>query len=366
MSQSVLERTDSYADSDASRHARPLKHANRITLTQPLDLELGGRLSGVAITYETYGRLSPSHDNAVLICHALELPEPATGPRNVLVIFGQNPMKTSRKIEFRILRAALWATVLATSMGARRQSANFVVDTADPSLAVQIAAAAERLRHDLAIEWLGAAIPDWPRACTITVRVDPQLAAGGATTSVYDRGEVFVWRMTIQGPVERIFDSVLPHEMTHAIFASYFHRQLPRWADEGGATNVELASQKAKYREMLLKCLGSGRGIAFNQMFAMTEYPADSIPLYTQGYALAEFLIQRGGRRKYVDFLTAGLKRGQWSAEVRRHYGMADLGELQTAWSAWIASELSNRQPANAAASIASSSPRDGTAYRSK
>ena len=71
MSQSVLERTDSFADSDANRHARPLKHAKRLTLTQPLDLELGGRLSEVTVTYETYGRLSPSRDNAVLICHAL-------------------------------------------------------------------------------------------------------------------------------------------------------------------------------------------------------------------------------------------------------------------------------------------------------
>jgi homoserine O-acetyltransferase len=72
MSQSVLERpTDSFADSDANRHARPLRHAKRLLLTQPLDLELGGCLSEVVVAYETYGRLSPSRDNAVLICHAL-------------------------------------------------------------------------------------------------------------------------------------------------------------------------------------------------------------------------------------------------------------------------------------------------------
>jgi homoserine O-acetyltransferase len=34
-------------------------------------LELGGRLSEVAVTYETYGQLSSSRDNVVLICHAL-------------------------------------------------------------------------------------------------------------------------------------------------------------------------------------------------------------------------------------------------------------------------------------------------------
>ena len=31
----------------------------------------------------------------------------------------------------------------------------------------------------------------------------------------------------------------------------------------------------------------------------MTEYPADVMPLYAQGYSLAEYLIQHGGRRKY-------------------------------------------------------------------
>lgn len=71
MSQSVLERPEAFADSDANRHARPLRYAQRTTLTQPLDLELDGRLSEIVVTYETYGRLSPNRDNAVLICHAL-------------------------------------------------------------------------------------------------------------------------------------------------------------------------------------------------------------------------------------------------------------------------------------------------------
>ena len=117
---------------------------------------------------------------------------------------------------------------------------------------------------------------------------------------------------------------------------------------------------------MFLKCLCSGRGIAFSEMFAMTEYPADMIPLYTQGYTLAEFLIQRGGRRKYVDFLTAGLNSGQWSAEVQHYYGIADLGELQRDWSDWIDQGFSEQQPAIAAIPLASSSPRDGTRHRSK
>lgn len=37
----------------------------------PLTLEAGGRLDSVEIEFETYGQLTPSRDNAVLICHAL-------------------------------------------------------------------------------------------------------------------------------------------------------------------------------------------------------------------------------------------------------------------------------------------------------
>ena len=37
----------------------------------------------------------------------------------------------------------------------------------------------------------------------------------------------------------RILDSVLPHEITHTIFATHFGQPLPRWADEGACTTVD-------------------------------------------------------------------------------------------------------------------------------
>ncbi|MHC4981632.1 MAG: homoserine O-acetyltransferase MetX [Planctomycetota bacterium] len=60
-----------FASSDAIRSARPLKYAQTVTFTEPLDLALGGRLPSVTVTYETLGRLSKERDNAVFICHAL-------------------------------------------------------------------------------------------------------------------------------------------------------------------------------------------------------------------------------------------------------------------------------------------------------
>ncbi len=213
-------------------------------------------------------------------------------------------------------RFALLAGLLWVSMGASVRTANFIVETDDPAFAQQVSQAAENYRRELAVSWLGEAMPNWYQPCVMTVQAAPQLGAGGATNFQFQDGEVFGWRMSIQGSRERVLDSVLPHEITHMIFASHFRRPLPRWADEGGATSVECAVERNKYRQMLPPFLRSGRGIAFNQMFAMMDYPPDYMPLYAQGYSLAEFLIQSGGRQTYVKFLDDGLKSDDWPGAV--------------------------------------------------
>lgn len=249
-------------------------------------------------------------------------------------------------MDARSFRAVGLFVGLLFSLGAGSQTRNFIVQTGDPRHAAAFAQQAERLRRELAIAWLGHELPDWSYPCPITATVGPHLGAGGATSFVFDQGEVFGWRMTIQGSYERILDSVLPHEITHMIFASHFRRPLPRWADEGGATSIEHESEKTKHRQMLVQFLRSHRGIPFNQMFAMTEYPADIMPLYAQGYAVAEYLIQQGGRRKYIDFLADGLAQGRWAESLQKHYGIQDLGILQTQWVAWVAQGFPALKPA--------------------
>jgi hypothetical protein len=224
----------------------------------------------------------------------------------------------------------------STVLAAGYRTANFVVEAPTPQLAQKIGDAAEQYRHDLAIEWLGSPLPRWSRPCPITAQVAPNLGAGGATSFVFDRGEVFNWTMTIQGSEERILDSVLPHEVTHTIFASHFRRPLPRWADEGGCTTVEHPLERARQHRLLIEFLRTGRGIAFPEMFGMREYPADVLPLYAQGYSLARYLIERGGRRRYVAFIGDGLGSGDWAAALGRHYQLPDAARLQQVWLAWV------------------------------
>lgn len=238
-------------------------------------------------------------------------------------------------MEARLVRAALLAASLL-SLGAGYRTQNFLVTASTPHFAQQVAVSAENLRRDLAIEWLGSELPPWPEPCPITVNAAPHLGAGGATSFAFIGGRPTGWTMTIQGSAERVLDSVLPHEITHTIFATHFGRPLPRWADEGACTTVEHVSEKQKQHRLLYEFLTTGRGIAFNQMFAMQEYPPDVLPLYSQGYSLARFLIAQGGKHKYVQYVGDGMRMNNWTKATQSHYGFESLSELQVTWLEWV------------------------------
>jgi hypothetical protein len=239
-------------------------------------------------------------------------------------------------MDARPLLRAIVLMAAATSLGASYRTTNFVVKAPSSALAQKIGTAAEKYRRDLAIAWLGYELPRWRSPCPITAHVASHLGAGGATSFVFQNGQVGGWRMTIQGSEVRILDSVLPHEVTHTIFATHFRQPLPRWADEGACTTIEHASERARHQKMLIQFLLTNRGIAFSRMFAMKEYPRDVLPLYAQGYSLARFFIEQGGRRKFVKFVESGLRDGDWIRAVNESYGFKNLAVLQDQWLSWV------------------------------
>ncbi|MBC8352600.1 MAG: hypothetical protein H8E66_11460 [Planctomycetes bacterium] len=238
-------------------------------------------------------------------------------------------------MEARITCAAIVAAALL-SLGASHRTEHFIVTAPTQDLARDVAETAESMRHDLAIEWLGKELGPWKDKCPITVLVGSHLGAGGITSFMFENGRPFGWTMSIQGSRERIFDSVLPHEVTHTIFATHFGRPLPRWADEGACTTVEDISERQKQHSMLYEFLTSRRGIAFNEMFKMTEYPSDILPLYSQGYSLARYLIAQGGKRKFIDYVGDGMNWNNWTRATQKHYDFRSLSELQVTWLEWV------------------------------
>lgn len=223
-----------------------------------------------------------------------------------------------------------------TALSAVFSTRNFTVTADDPRVAEVMANRAEELRSRLADFWLGKELPSWYKKCRIKIQIG-NVSAGGATTFTFKNGEVYDWNMTVQGSRERIYDSVLPHEITHTILASHFRTPLPRWADEGAATFVEHDSERAKYRQQLYSALKTNRGIPLDQLFDMEEYPEDPLPLYAHGYSLAEFLIRQRGPRYYISFIEACLCREEsWNDLVYEFYGYESLRNLQNDWVGWV------------------------------
>src|SRR5262249_25680177 len=134
----------------------------------------------------------------------------------------------------------------------------------------------------------------------------------------------------------RILDAVWPHEVTHTGFAPHFRQPLPRWADEGACTTVEHYSERAKQQTMLIDFLRNGRGIAFNKMFAMKEYPHDVMPLYSQGHSLACYLIAQGGKQRFLNYLADGMRDENWPRAPKQFYSFDNLAVLQTSWLDWV------------------------------
>lgn len=244
---------------------------------------------------------------------------------------------------FRLVRGSLLCLVsfaLTNQVHAAvYRTKNFTVTAPSDSLAREVGITAEKWRKLLAVEWLGKAMPQWYAPCKVRVKVG-QIGAGGATTFSFNRGHVYGWNMKVQGTRQRILDSVVPHEVSHTVFASYFRRPLPRWADEGAATLVEHESEKRVQQERLKQAIRT-RGripIPFRRLLPMKEYPRDMksvLLLYAEGYSLADYLVQNGGKSRYLRFLNDAYRSG-WDKAIKSHYGVSNVETLESKWKEWF------------------------------
>jgi len=246
---------------------------------------------------------------------------------------------TSFRSGVRMLLLAAMAVCLTTAStdGAVFRTQNFIVHAPSAAIAKQVGETAEVWRKRLAVEWLGKEMPQWFQPCPIRVKVG-QIGAGGATTFSFDRGHVFGWNMRVQGTLERILDSVVPHEVSHTVLACHFRRPLPRWADEGAATLVEHESEQRVQQMRLKQVIGTRQRIPLRRLLSMKDYPRDMhqvLVLYAEGYSLADFLVQQKGKRTFLKFLDNAYRNG-WSAALKTHYEFDGIGQLEKDWTGWI------------------------------
>lgn len=243
------------------------------------------------------------------------------------------------------------------SLGAsyRVQSTNFLVEAESPQVAQQVAQYAEHYRKEKAVQWLGREMPPWRAPCPLRVKVTMD-GAGGATTFEYGNGEVLHQHMTIEGSYDRLLASVLPHEITHTVFAHYYRCPVPRWADEGGSVLSEDDVERNRHDQLTRQILSTpGRAMPLRRLFSLKEYPSDVMVLYAQGYSVTNYLVTAGGRPTFLRFLAQGMRQG-WDAAVQSHYGYRNIEDLERAW---VDSVRNRRPPELLARNTAGPAPAD-------
>jgi hypothetical protein len=233
------------------------------------------------------------------------------------------------------------------AMGAAYRTTNFVVYAPTDQIAKQVGQAAEFYRKEKARQWLGYEMPTWGQPLPVHVKVTMG-GPGGATSFVFDQGQILRQNMEIEGPLDRLLASVLPHEITHTVFAYYFRQPVPRWADEGGSVLSEDQPEKDRHDQLVRQILNQGRAIPLRRLFSLRDYPSEVMCLYAEGFSMANYLVGVSDRQTYLKFVADGMRTG-WDTAVRVHYRLNSVEELEQAWLAEL--RRTKRRPATMLAS---------------
>jgi hypothetical protein len=227
--------------------------------------------------------------------------------------------------------AFLLVLTAVASMGAEFRTPNFVVISQDPQVCQSIGQWAEHYRKEKAIQWLGREMPPWPKPCPLTVSVSMEGPSGETEFTFYPAGGVSSQRMQIRGPLDRLIYSVLPHEITHTVFAYHFKQPVPRWADEGGSVLSEDDTERDRHDKLVRSILNRGQQIPMRTLLSLTQYPPQVMCLYAEGYSISDYLVKRSNKQQFLNFVGHGMAHG-WDQAAKSFYGHKNVDELEQAW----------------------------------
>jgi hypothetical protein len=235
------------------------------------------------------------------------------------------------------MQLSLYSLLVVAACGqapAEHRTASFVIYADSPAAAKLIGEFAETSRKELAEQWLGdQEAVTWTTPCHLHVSLN-LARVGGFTEVSYAKGKVRVQKVEIEGPLDRVLTGLLPHELTHVLFANYFGAQPPRWADEGGALLSEDEAQGERQSKFFRRMLAEDKCFPLGRFFALGKYPDDVPCLYAQAHSVARFLVDAKGRKAFLAFVKNGVESG-WDDAARKHYGYTNVEQLEKAWLTW-------------------------------
>ncbi len=185
---------------------------------------------------------------------------------------------------------------------------------------------ADEYREEIGKRWFDE-IPKFRTKCDIYLQTS--LAHGSATRIDYDNGQALTYRIDLRIDLDNVYDAILPHEIMHALLGAYFERPIPRWADEGLASQNEPKETQEKAKKILLE---SKTRFEPRTLMTLDDYPRETELFYAQSIMAVNHLVRLRDEKTFILFITDAQKEGPESA-LQKHYKV-DFASLEKTWMA--------------------------------
>lgn len=273
----------------------------------------------------------------------------------VLGLFAEGPFETAARAatpNCSNCESARWRIV---------ETANFRFYNYDTRpVSPETTAACERMRDELARQWLADADPNaWSPKCHIVLHPTDEsylreVGSGGGSTLASalvnrQRGQISLRRIDVRATRSDWQSAALAHELAHVVLADRFADQaLPRWLDEGMAILADPHEKRQRHVRELKRAVARGAQFRVAELLALTDYPPAERwgTFYGQSASLVAYLVEQQGHERFVEFVELALADG-YERALRQIYDLG-VGELERQWHAQLTAPL---------VSLASSSP---------
>lgn len=224
------------------------------------------------------------------------------------------------------------------------ETANFrILNFGARPVTAETTAACERLREQIVGCWLEGTAEAWSPKCTLVLHPTDsayirEVGPGGRNTvasSLVDRkqGRIASRRVDIRATQANWQTTALGHELTHIVLADRFAQgAIPRWVDEGVALMADPPEKRHQHAQDLKRSLAVGSHFRALELITLGDYPAPERwgAFYGQSLALVEYLVDRSGHQRFLEFVEMALDRG-YEPALREKYDLT-VADLELQW----------------------------------
>lgn len=163
-------------------------------------------------------------------------------------------------------------------------------------IAEQVLERADRLRKQIALEWLGAELPRSEGRAAITIHYQPgresalTWAKDHTNRTLHD-----VYLRTKPGRVQQAIDEMLPHEIAHVVLATRYP-EIPAWINEGIASQYDDEGRKAIRRKLVRRWEETNSWPNVSRILEAQTLHANDHTGYAIASSLVEFLAMKHGK----------------------------------------------------------------------